>query len=400
MATKFKRETYGWLMSLGHLCCDINSGALPAVLPFLMVNQGITYTQAAGLTFALSSIGSVVQPLFGAMADKHSRPWMMSLGIFLAGCGISLLGWLDNYWMMFIAVALTGVGSALFHPDGGRMANYVAGERKGRGISNFTVGGNLGGAFGPALVLLGINLVGMKGTVILAAPSFAMAAFLMTQNSTLTEFARQGKKETAAAIKAGQKDDWPGFFKLTGVVFLRSTLSTGMTTFIPLFWLNVLMQSENASSMTTTIIAIAGAAATLIGGRLADRIGFNRIIRIGLAFTGPCLAVIVLSKSVVLSTVMLVPATMALFLAFSPSVALGQKLVPNHVGLASGITMGLASSFGGVVCPMLGKLGDNLGQLQPVLWILVGVGVLACAMSFIVPEPPAAVHVEEESSAS
>ena len=101
---KFKRETYGIFMMLGHLCADISGGALPAILPFLVTQKGITLASAAGLTFALSSIGSVIQPVFGNMADKHSRPWMMCLGIFMSGCGVSMLGFLNNYWAMFVAV--------------------------------------------------------------------------------------------------------------------------------------------------------------------------------------------------------------------------------------------------------------------------------------------------------
>lgn len=391
MSIKLKREGYGIAMMLGHLCCDINSGALPAILPFLMVERGITYSAAAGLTFALSSIGSLIQPIFGNMADKHSRPWMMSTGIILAGCGVSMLGFLNTYWSMFIAVALTGIGGALFHPDGGRMANYVAGERKGRGLSNFSVGGNLGGAVGPMLVVFGITTFGMRGTAILAIPSFLMGGFLLLQSRDLAAFAQEGSNATKVAMKAGQKDDWRSFFKLTGVVFLRSTLSMGMTTFIPLFWLNILMQTESVSSTTTTIISVAGSVATLIGGRLADRLGFNRVIRTGLLCTIPCLLVVILSRSVILSTIMLVPTAMSLYMAFSPSVALGQKLVPNHIGLASGITMGLASSFGGVVSPVLGVVGDNAG-LSTVLWILMGVAVAACIGSFFVPDAPPAVQ--------
>ena len=93
---KFKKSVYSYIMMLGHLCADLGGGALPAILPFLIAQKGITYTQAAGLTFALSSIGSAIQPVFGSMADKTSRPWLMSLGIFMAGCGISSLGFLDN----------------------------------------------------------------------------------------------------------------------------------------------------------------------------------------------------------------------------------------------------------------------------------------------------------------
>lgn len=392
---KFKKPVYSYIMMLGHLCADLGGGALPAILPFLIAQKGITYTQAAGLTFALSSIGSAIQPVFGSMADKTSRPWLMSLGIFMAGCGISSLGFLDSYWAMFVAVAFTGIGSALFHPDGGRMANYVSGEKKGKGISLFSVGGNMGGAIGPMLAVFGITLIGdLRGAAILAVPAFTMAAFMVTQHGNLAEFAAEGNKKTKAAIAAGQRDDWKSFGKLTVVVFLRSTLQTGMTTFIPMLFMSVLMQSEAKSGSVTTIISLSGAVATLIGGNLADKYGFNKTIRTGLVLVIPCLIAVTLSRSVALSTLLLIPTAMFLNFAFSPSVALGQKFVPNHLGLASGITMGLASSFGGVVSPMLGKVADNVG-IPVVMWILVAVACVACVASFFVPDAPPALQSEQ-----
>ena len=386
---KFKKSVYSYIMMLGHLCADLGGGALPAILPFLIAQKGITYTQAAGLTFALSSIGSAIQPVFGSMADKTSRPWLMSLGIFMAGCGISSLGFLDNYWAMFVAVAFTGIGAALFHPDGGRMANYVSGEKKGKGISLFAVGGNMGGACGPMLAVFGITMCGgdLRGAAILAVPVFAMAAFMVTQHGNLAEFAAEGTKKTKAAIAAGQKDDWKAFGKLTIVIFLRSSLTMGLSTFIPLYWMNVLMQSEEVSGSVTTLLSLSGAVATLIGGNLADKYGFNKTIRFGLVLVIPCLSAVILSGNVLLATALLIPTSVFLNFAFSPSVALGQKFLPNHIGLASGITMGLASSFGGVVSPMLGKVADNAG-LPVVMWILVAVAAAACVSSFFVPDAP------------
>ena len=394
---KLKKSLYSYVMMLGHLCADLGGGALPAILPFLMAQKGITYTQAAGLTFALSGIGSAIQPICGSMADKTSRPWLMALGIFMAGCGVSMLGFLDSYTAMFVAVALTGIGSALFHPDGGRMANYVSGEKKGKGISLFSVGGNMGGAIGPMVAVFGITLVGsLQGAVLLAVPPVLMSLFLVSQQKRLGEFAAEGTKATKAAIAAGQTDDWNSFRKLTVVVFLRSTIQTGMTTFIPMIWLHVLMQSEAKSGSVTTIIALAGAIATLIGGNLADRIGFNKTIRTGLVLFIPCFLCLILSHNLILSTLLLIPCAMFLNFAFSPSVALGQKFVPNHLGLASGITMGLASSFGGVISPVLGKEADTAG-LYYVMWILVGMAVLACAASFFVPDAPPVYRVDEAS---
>ncbi|MBQ2692024.1 MAG: MFS transporter [Clostridia bacterium] len=390
---KFPKGIYSYVLMMGHLCADISGGALPAILPFLITEKGITYAAAAGLTFALSSIGSVIQPVFGSMADKTSRPWLMALGIFMSGCGISMLGFIDSYWMMFAAVAFTGIGSALFHPDGGRMANYVGGEKKGRSLSLFSVGGNMGGALGPMLAVAGITLFGgLKGTVVLALPAFTMAAFMLSQNNTFGDFAAEGTRATKAAIAIGQKDDWKSFFKLTGVVFLRSTIGVGMSTFLPMFWMSVLMQSEAASGSITTILSLSGAVATLIGGRLADKYGFNKTIRTGLTLLIPCLCILTLSRSVLFSTFMLIPTAMSLNLAFSPSVALGQKFVPNHIGLASGITMGLASSFGGMVSPMLGRVADITG-VSTVLYIIIGLAVLACVASYFVPDAPSQIAV-------
>lgn len=383
---KLKKSVYSYVMMLGHLCADLGSGALPAILPYLMAQKGITYTQAAGLTFALSGIGSAIQPICGNMADKTSRPWLMALGIFMSGCGVCALGFLNSYTAMFFAVMITGIGSALFHPDGGRMANYVSGEKKGRGLSLFSVGGNMGGAVGPALLVFGITLMGgLKGTVILAIPTVLMALFLIAQQRTLGDFAKEGMQATRAAMDAGQTDDWKGFGRLTAVVFLRSTLQTAMSTFFPMVWLYLLMQGEAKSGFVTTILALAGSAATLIGGGLADRIGFSKTIRLGLALTVPSLILFILSRNVILSTLLLIPCAGFLNFAFSPSVALGQKFLPNHLGLASGITMGLANSFGGVVSPLLGRVADTVG-LTAVLWIMTGISLAACLASFFLKD--------------
>jgi FSR family fosmidomycin resistance protein-like MFS transporter len=291
---------------------------------------------------------------------------------------------------------LTGIGAALFHPDGGRMANYVAGEKKGKGISLFSVGGNMGGAIGPMLAVFGITMMGgnLKGAIILAVPTVAMSAFMVSQHGRLAEFAAEGNRATKAAIAAGQKDDWNSFGRLTAVVFLRSTIQNGMTTFFPMVWMNILMQSEAKSGSVTTILALSGAFATLIGGNLADRIGFNKTIRLGLVLVIPCLACFTMSRNLMISYLLLVPCAVFLNFAFSPSVALGQKFVPNHLGLASGITMGLANSFGGVVSPMLGKVADTAG-LPVVMWILVALAALACVASFFVPDAPPAIKTEE-----
>ena len=62
------------LLSLGHLSCDLNGGALPAVLPFLRDAYGLSYQASGGLMFAYSCLSSIIQPIFGLLADRFSRP--------------------------------------------------------------------------------------------------------------------------------------------------------------------------------------------------------------------------------------------------------------------------------------------------------------------------------------
>ena len=91
MATT-KVRTYNYLISCGHLCSDINQGALAAVLPFLIAAYHYDYATAATLVLFSNLVGSVVQPIFGQLADRHNRPWLIPLGLLLAGGGMALTG--------------------------------------------------------------------------------------------------------------------------------------------------------------------------------------------------------------------------------------------------------------------------------------------------------------------
>ena len=72
------------LASLSHLACDVNGGTLPALLPFLINDYGFSYSAATSLMLAYSSLSSVIQPLFGFLSDRISKPWLIPLGILLA----------------------------------------------------------------------------------------------------------------------------------------------------------------------------------------------------------------------------------------------------------------------------------------------------------------------------
>ena len=388
---------FRYLLMLGHLCVDINQGALPAILPFLIAAKGLNYASAAALVFASNFVSSIVQPLFGYLGDKASRPWFMCLGLLLAGSGIAMIGFLDEYRLIFFAVMISGLGIAIFHPEGGRMANRVSGKDKSTSMSIFSVGGNLGFAVGPLIVSIAMSGYGIKGSFALMFPAYIMAAVLLIMIRRLpaaslqTSFPLQTsaplQTETAGQTEApapAQKDNWPAFVRLAAFVLCRATVTFGMTTFIPLYWVGVLGQSQSTGSMALSLYSLISAASTLIGGRLADRYGFNKIIRISVSTFVPFLFLFTLVGNLHLATFMLIPMAFALNLCFSTMVTIGQSFLPNHIGFASGVTMGMGISVGGVSAPILGRVSDLYG-LTAAFYVIIALACLTALLGYLVP---------------
>lgn len=370
-----------------HICTDINQGALPAMLPFLILHKNISYASAAGLVFAASSVSPLIQPFFGYWGDKVSWPWLMGLGVFLAGAGLAAVGFLDQYWAIFLAVMVSGVGVALFHPEGGKTANLVAGEKKGAGIGIFSVGGNIGFALGPIVASLALASWGLEGTIVLLAPATIMAVIIVACLPNLNRIAAEAARARKEAGKhSAIEDDWRSFAKVSVCITSRSVVNFGMTTFIPLYFAAIFMLPEVSASTRLALFSAVAAAATLIGGYAADRMGFNRVICGSFMLLAPLLLVFPLVENVHLATFLLIPIAFSLSSPQGASIALGQKFLPNHIGTSSGIMLGLAISVGGMAAPGIGWIGDRFG-LPAAMYVVAAFAVLTLLLSFFIPNP-------------
>ena len=104
------------LLALGHAADDLSQSFLPALLPFLVSQRHLTFAAATMLIMAQNLSSSIVQPAIGFYADKRPMPALIGAGILLAGAGVAVLGLLDSYAAMFVAVLISGIGAAAFHP--------------------------------------------------------------------------------------------------------------------------------------------------------------------------------------------------------------------------------------------------------------------------------------------
>ena len=268
------RRALAWLAA-AHALNDMYQSAVPALLPFLVAERGLTYAAAGGLVLAASAVSSLLQPLLGAASDRRALPALMPVGILVAGAGIAAAALAPNYVLTAAAVLVSGVGVAAFHPEAARHANYASGARRATGMSVFSVGGNLGIAAGPALVTLLASAGGVRGVAWMALPAAFAALLLVRELPRLASF--RPAVEAARGISP-EPPRWGAFLTLSAIIVIRSMMSFGLTAFIPLWLVSARSVPRGRATLALTVMLLAGAAATLVGGRLADRFGRRRVL--------------------------------------------------------------------------------------------------------------------------
>jgi len=367
---------------LGHLMTDLNQGILPALLPFFIAERGLSYAAAGGLVLAANVASSVVQPVFGYLADRRPSPWLIPAGVAAAGVGMALSGLAPTYPLIAAAVAFSGLGIAAFHPEGSRAANYVSGDRRATGMSIFSTGGNLGVATGPLLITPLVLAFGLRSSLVMVVPMLAVAAFLFTQIPRLRALRPEpGDRGTGARVP----DRWRPFARLGVVVVSRSVIYTGLSAFVPLFYAKALGRSKADGATALALLLGTGVLATIVGGRLADRHGRRVVVLCSLGLLAPRLRALSRAHDARLATALLVPIGFTLYLPFSVLVVMGQEYLPNRVGTASGLTLGLGVTAGGVAAPLLGRLADHHGVAAPLLLVSV-LPLLAVAATLTLPD--------------
>lgn len=371
------------LLSAGHLATDINQGALPAMLPFFIAAYDLSYAAAAGIVFATNMTSSIVQPLFGHAADRFSKPWLLSIGLMLAGMGLALTGIFQSYrWIMILAI-VSGLGIAAYHPEAARLVNFTAGTKKGAAMSLFGVGGTIGFAIGPLMITTALLQWGLKGSLILIVPVTIMSLVMASQFSTFESLEVNRNRELSASDAKVYKENWGAFALLTITVIGKSIIFYGLNTFIPIYWIDGLNQSKAAGAMALTIFAGSGILGNLLGGSLADRIGQKKVILLGCFGLTLFLPMLILFKNVQIATLLLVPIGLMLNATYSPTIVLGQNYLPNRVGLSSGVTLGVAVAIGGGAAPIIGKIADIYGiwySLASIAFLPIFISAIALSL--------------------
>lgn len=347
------------LLSLGHLAADLNQGALPIILPRLFTEYGLSYTLAGTIMMVFNFSSSIIQPIFGWYSDKKSALWLLPVGVLLGSAGMAFIGVASNLNLLFALVLLSGIGVAAYHPEGSKAAHFASGKAKASAMSIFSVGGNLGFGLGAVVMTAFLAVGGVRGSIYLLIPGVLVAGLLWYFLPHIPTGARVKEK---AVVVGEQKRaiNWVPLTVLCIIVMLRSFIQTGLTTFIPLYFVNYLGAEEAYGSTLISVFLLAGAVGTVIGGPLADRYGKTKLLAFSMGSMPPLLLLFLYSPPW-LSIITIALAGAVLISTFSTTIVLGQSLMPNAVGIASGLMLGFAIGTGGIGAVLLGVVADRIG---------------------------------------
>jgi len=370
-----------WIICFAHGVTDLSSGALFVALPFFKAKFALSYAEIGVIALMQNLTSSVSQPLFGYFSDRSPRPWLMPAGCLISGVGMLASLWAPYYYWVLLFTAITGLGMAAFHPEAAKAANRLSGKAKGKGISVFSVGGNAGFALGS--LLLAALLSGGESwklylyvipAMLIALPlirlAFSLSAPVLKTHSNLV------------SLKASIS--WP-LVALLGMVLVRATVASGISTFVPLYYISYLHGSEVYAHSLLTVYLSAGAVGTLFGGIMSDRYGSKRIMLLSTLPVSLLLFLFPIAGNIGAFFVLAL-ANVLLAATFTSSLVLAQRLMPNNVGMASGLTIGLSIGLGAMGVLSLGQVADVWGM--PIIFtILACLPVVGFILTLFVEEP-------------
>ncbi len=349
-------------LSVCHLINDVLQAVIPALYPLFKSNFGLTFSQIGLITFGFQLTGSLLQPVIGNFTDKRPLPYSLAIGMTFTLVGIALFSRASQFATLLLAAALTGTGSAIFHPEASRLARIASGGKHGFAQSLFQVGGNFGTSLGPLLAAAIVVPHGQAHVLwfaVLAVGGILLLAKLGRWYRGHLDVVRANPRPGAAPAPLLSRGRIVLALVILGVlIFSKYFYLSSLTNYYTFYLIHHFDLSVRQSQLCLFAFLFAVAAGTIIGGPVGDRIGRKYVIWASILGAAPftlALPYAGLVGTVALSVVIGV----VIASAFSAILVYATELVPGKVGMIAGLFFGFAFGMGAIASALLGKLADH-----------------------------------------
>jgi len=362
-------------ISVAHHIHDIYTSFLAPILPLLMEKFGITYT-LAGLLSLIQRIPSLANPFIGMVADKVSVRYFIIFTPALTAISMSLIGIAPSYIFAAILLLVSGISSTLFHVPAPVMIKHVSGNKIGKGMSFYMVGGELARTIGPVTVLGAVSLWGLEGTYKLIPLGLIASGILFYKFKDIKirqDFSSDEVKKPVETYKITLKRFLPVLITTTSIVLFRGGMKSALTLYLPTY----IKEAGNTlwfAGISLSVLQLAGAAGTLLSGTISDKIGRKNLFVISAIGTPVLMFLFVISSGIVTIPLLIL---LGVFI-FAPGpvmlAAVHDKKTQNGAFI-NGVYMGMNFLINSLNVLAIGWLGDIIG-LENTFKITIAWGLL------------------------
>ncbi len=366
--TAISREaTFPVLMSLCAVHCfnDLLQSVVSAVYPMLKDDLQLSFGQIGLITLVYQIAASVFQPVVGLAFDKRPYVGSLPMGMLFTSAGILLFAFAMSMTTVLIAVFLVGIGSSTLHPEASRITSLASHGRRGLAQSIFQVGGNLGTSIGPLLVAFMVAPYGRRHIawfLIVAALAFMSMRRICRLYGGYLAQARSNPAKAAIHVPRPLSAGRTAFViaVILVLIFSKYIYMASLTNYYTFYLIDHFGVSIKTSQILLFVFLAATAIGTLVGGPVGDRYGRKPVIWISILGAAP-FSLVMPHCGLTLTVIMSFGAGFMLASAFPAILLYTQELLPNKLGLVSGLFFGLSFGVAGVAAAILGYYADHVG---------------------------------------
>ena len=371
------------ICGISHFLNDMIQSIIPSIYPILKEKFQFSFAQIGLITLVFQMTSSILQPFTGLYADKHPRPYALSVGMCFTLLGLLVLAFANHFLLILLAVSVVGLGSSIFHPTASRATQMASGGRKSFAQSIFQVGGNGGSALGPLLAALIILPFGQHAIAWFALAAL-LAALIMVRLGTwykarIQYVVKHPQKPVGLNTHISRSAKYGALAILILLVFSKYFYTSCITSYFTFFLIDKFGVSVKASQLFLFVFLAAFAIGTVAGGMLGDKFGRKYVIWFSILGAAPfSLAMPYLNLP--LTIVCTFMAGLIIASAFSSIVVYATDLMPDKIGMISGVFFGLMFGLGGLGSAFFGWLADKtsiefifkVSAYLPLLGIIAG----------------------------
>ena len=350
------------ICGISHFLNDMIQSIIPSIYPILKDKFDFSFAQIGIITLIFQMTSSILQPFTGLYADKHPRPYALSIGMCFTLVGLLVLAFAENYLLILLSVSVVGLGSSIFHPTASRVAQLASGGKKSLAQSIFQVGGNGGSALGPLLAAAIILPFGQHSISFFALAAF-LAAIIMVRlgswyKARMAYATKHPQKTVGINTNISKRAKYGALAILIMLVFSKYFYTSCITSYFTFFLIDKFGISVGASQLCLFVFLAAFAIGTVAGGLLGDKFGRKYVIWFSILGSAP-FALIMPYANFAWTIVCTFLSGLIIASAFSSIVVYATDLMPDKVGLIAGIFFGLMFGLGGLGSAFFGWLADK-----------------------------------------